>query len=203
LSYARCGLFAARAGAELQRLRAEAAVREREVQLARLVDSVMDAIIQLDRNLTVTRINAAAEKVFRCTPREMTGRRFTEFLVSDGTERLAQLVGNLDVRPEGQRGLWNPGGLNAVSAAGDPFRAEATRSRYELDREPFYTLILRDVEERLEAERRIRSLTDEARYLREEIRTLGGLGTIIGRSEPLPRRRVNHTAETLTRRVRA
>ena len=42
-------IFAARAGAELRRLRAEAQVREREQKLGRLVGSAMDAIIELDQ----------------------------------------------------------------------------------------------------------------------------------------------------------
>ena len=58
-------IFAARAAAELRRLRVEAAVREREEKLGRLVNSAMDAIIELDRNLNVTRVNAAAEKSVR------------------------------------------------------------------------------------------------------------------------------------------
>src|SRR5690606_35400893 len=57
-------IFAARAAAELRRMRAEAQVRDRERKLGRLVDSAMDAIIELDRNLHVTRLNPAAEKTF-------------------------------------------------------------------------------------------------------------------------------------------
>jgi PAS domain S-box-containing protein len=191
-------IFAARAAAELQRLRAEAAVREREEQLARLVDGAMDAIIQLDGRLAVTRINAAAEKAFGCPAREMTGRPFAAFLASDAAESLARLAADLDARPEGQRSAWISGGLKAVSAEGRPFRAEATLSRYELRREPFYALILRNVEDRLEAERRIRTLTDEARYLREEIKALHGLDAVIGQSEALLRvlRDVREVAET-------
>ena len=64
------------------------------------------------------------------------------------------------------------------------FQAEATLSRFDVDREPFYTLILRNVNERLEAEQQIRLLTVEAEYLREEISSLVGADEIIGRSEP-------------------
>jgi transcriptional regulator with GAF, ATPase, and Fis domain len=44
---------------------------------------------------------------------------------------------------------------------------------------------LRNVNERLEAERRIVTLTDEAEYLRAELRDLGRSGEIVGRSEGL------------------
>ena len=50
--------------------RAERELREREEKLARLVDSAMDAIIELDENMQLTRINPAAEKVCGCTASE-------------------------------------------------------------------------------------------------------------------------------------
>ena len=76
-------IFAARAGAELRRLRAEAQVREREQKLGRLVGSAMDAIIELDRHLAITQMNPAAEKVMGCGTAAIVGRTFTQFLSPD------------------------------------------------------------------------------------------------------------------------
>jgi PAS domain S-box-containing protein len=178
-------IFAARAAAELCRLRAETQVREREQKLGRLVGSAMDAIIELDRHLRVTQMNPAAEKILCCAAAEVTSQAFTHFLVADSREKLARLIVDLDTRPEGQRSLWIPGGLTAIASQGGSFQAEATLSRIDLEREPFYTLILRNVNERLEAEQKIRSLTVETEYLREEISSLVGSEEIVGRSEAL------------------
>ena len=178
-------IFAARAAAELRRLRAEKQVREREEKLSRLVNSAMDAIIELNRNLNVTRVNAAAEKVFGWSSQEIMGQLFTRFLSSESRERLAKLIIELDLRPEGERYTWIPGGLNAQSASGEAFPAEATVSRFDMGREPFYTLILRNVNARLQAQQKIRSLTVEAEYLKEEIKELQGFDEIVGQSEPL------------------
>lgn len=178
-------IFAARAAAELQRLRAESAVREREERVGRLLDSAMDAIIELDRNLTVTRVNPAAERVFHCAAGQVVGRDFTRFLFGEDREKLTHLIRELDVRPEGQRYLWIPGGLKARRADGEAFQAEATLSRFEMHRERFHTLILRNINERLETEQKIRSLTSETKYLREEIKALGNFEEIIGQSEPM------------------
>jgi PAS domain S-box-containing protein len=178
-------IFAARAAAELRRLRAEAQVREREQKLGRLVGSAMDAIIEVDQHLRVTQMNPAAEKVFGCAATDAAGRTFTHFLSADSREKLARLIIDLDTRPDGQRYLWIPGGLSATNDHGGSFQAEATLSRFDVEREPFYTLILRNVNERLEAEQKIRSLTVEAEYLREEISSLVGADEIIGGSEPL------------------
>jgi GAF domain-containing protein len=59
-------IFADRAAAELRRLRAEAEVRERDDKLSRLVDSAMDAIVELDRDLRVSRANPAAFWLLGC-----------------------------------------------------------------------------------------------------------------------------------------
>jgi PAS domain S-box-containing protein len=178
-------IFAARAAAELRRLRAEAQVREREQKLGRLVGSAMDAIIELDQHLRVTQMNPAAEKIFGCGAAEVTGRTFIHFLAADSREKLARLIVDLDTRPEGQRSLWIPGGLAVTGGQSGTFQAEATLSRFDLEREPFYTLILRNVNERVEAEQKIRSLTVEAEYLREEISGLVGSDEIVGQSEAL------------------
>jgi PAS domain S-box-containing protein len=178
-------IFAARAGAELRRLRAEAQVREREQKLGRLVGSAMDAIIELDRHLAVTQMNPAAEKVMGCGTAAIVGRTFTQFLSADSREKLARLIIDLDSRSDGQRSLWISGGLAATTESGLPFRAEATLSRFDIEREPFYTVIFRNVNDRLEAEQTIRSLTVEAEYLREEIKSIFGADEIVGQSEAL------------------
>lgn len=58
-------------------------------------------------------------------------------------------------------------------------------SRFEINRETFYTLILRNVNERIESEQKIRLLTNQAEYLKEEIQALLNFGEIVGQSEPL------------------
>jgi PAS domain S-box-containing protein len=191
-------IFTARATAELQRLRAEKEVREREQKLSRLVDSAMDAIIELDQNLKVTQVNAATEKVFRCGAGQILGQDFLQFLSVEGRGKLAYFIRDLDARPEGQRYLWIPEGLRARCLGGEEFPAEATLSRFEMDRQTFYTLILRNVNDRLEAEQKIRALTVEAEYLKEEIKMLQDFGEIIGQSEPILQvlRDVQQVAET-------
>jgi PAS domain S-box-containing protein len=184
-------IFAARAAAELRRLRAEAQVREREEKLGLLVDSAMDAIVELDHACRVLRMNAAALKVFGCVPEQAAGHDLGRFLLSESRDRLEELCQELAARVEGERYLWIPGGLTAVRAGGEEFPAEATLSRYELRGEAFFTLILRNVNERLEAER-------EIAYLRDEIRELQGFDEIVGQSAALERvlRQVRQVAGT-------
>lgn len=97
-------IFAARAAAE---------AREREEKVGRLLSSAMDAIIELDDQLHITRTNPATEKIFQCCAEKMIGQDFRSFIRSDDADRLLALTDELDERPEGQRSMWIPGGLTA------------------------------------------------------------------------------------------
>jgi PAS domain S-box-containing protein len=191
-------IFASRAAAELQRLQAESAIKEREQKLRRLVDSAMDAIIELDEQLQVTRINPAAENVFQCEATNLVGKNFYHSLIQKDREKLRILINDLQTKPEGQRSLWIPGGLNALQTDGMEFPAEATLSQFQMAGKSFYTLILRNVNERLEAEQKIRSLTIETEFLKEELHDLQHFGEILGNSPALMRvlRDIQQVADT-------
>jgi PAS domain S-box-containing protein len=168
-------LFAERAAAELRRLRAEMAVREREEKLARLVDGAMDAIIELDQDLRLTHVNSAAEKVFDRPGTALVGAPFASLLAAGERERIGEVVRELDACVDGPSHVWIAGGLRAQSAAGVEFPAEATISRHRREGRTFHTVVLRNVNDRLLAEERIRAL-------QEEIREREGFGGIIGES---------------------
>jgi PAS domain S-box-containing protein len=138
-------IFAARATAELLRLR-------RETDLRRLVDGAVDAIVELDRTLRVRRMNPAAERILGA------GRALNAFLEKADLEKLSGLAAGL---ADGA-GAWVSGGLQARHPDGSIFAAEATLSRSAAS----LILILRDVQERLEAERRILALRQEVSDLR-------------------------------------
>lgn len=175
-------IFAERAAAEVRRLRAEAAVREREEKLSRLVNGAMDAIIELDEQLAVTLLNPAAEKVLGCESRRAVGLDFRDFLTPDSSERLATLARELQ---GGERlSAWIAGGLEAMRLGGEKFTAEATLSRFDARRRHFFALILRNVNDRVEAERRIHSLEIATAYLRDELQQLQG-SEILGQSQGL------------------
>ncbi|MEZ4548285.1 MAG: sigma 54-interacting transcriptional regulator, partial [Thermodesulfobacteriota bacterium] len=180
-------IFANRAGAEMRRMRAEKEILQSEEKLRRLFDSAMDAIIEFDSDFKVTRLNPAASKLFGYGSGKMQGRLFNLLLTKESSGKLMRISEFLDAKPEGEKFIWIPEGIRAVSETGAEFPAEATLSSYVMGNERFYTLILRNVNERLEAENKIRSLTSVSEYLREEIKSLTGEGGIIGDSEPLKR----------------
>jgi formate hydrogenlyase transcriptional activator len=176
-------IFAARAAAEHRRLKIEQEARAREEQLATLLETAMDAILVLDSGLRVVRINQAATRLFGCTSEDLMGETIYEFLVKNSADRLETFVRDLAARPEGKQQLWVPQDFVARRWDHSVFPAEATLSRFENRRQAFYTLILRNVDERVEAERQIQLLTQETEYLREAVRDVPGHDDLLGRSD--------------------
>jgi len=178
-------IFAARAGAELRRLRAEEKVRAREKELALLVGSAMDGIVEFGPQLEISRANRAAARTFRIPENELSRRNLTRLLSPSSRVKLRRLMEEVDARPDDQRSLWVSGGLEGIRADGEEFPAEGTLSSFQIGGRRCYTLILRDVNDRREAERRLRHLSAETEYLREELEALEEFGEIVGQSEPL------------------
>ena len=176
-------IFAARAAAEHRRLKAEQAMRAREEQMTLLLESAMDAIIVLDGQLRIVRVNPAAERLLGCTTEDLLGESLKDFLAPESLARVEAFAKEIGSRPQGKQQLWVPQDFVARRWDHSVFPAEATLSRFENRREVFYTLILRNSDERLEAERQIQLLTQETEYLREAVRELPGHGDLIGRSD--------------------
>ncbi|HET6350472.1 MAG TPA: sigma 54-interacting transcriptional regulator [Candidatus Krumholzibacteria bacterium] len=178
-------IFAVRAAAEMRRLRLESAVREREVKLTRLIDSAMDAIVEMDRELRITMMNPAAEKVFGSSAARVRGQRIEHLVGVESSRELARFVDELADRRDGERQLWIPGIFTPRPPGGEPFLAEATLSSYEAQGKPFFTMILRNVTDRVTAELRIENLAAQTEYLRAEIEEDHGFDEIAGKSPAL------------------
>jgi PAS domain S-box-containing protein len=177
-------IFADRAAAEFRRLRAENEVRAREERLGCLVDSVMDAIVEMDEGMNVTRANPAAERLLGLRGEQIVGWNVTRFLSAESGRKLSHLIRQFTADTQPRR-LRIPGGLALGGRLVEEPSTDAALSRFVFHGIPYFTLVLRDLREQLKAERTIRSLTVQTEYLREEIRELHCFDEIIGQSEAL------------------
>jgi formate hydrogenlyase transcriptional activator len=165
--------------------RAEAAVRQSEERLARVLESAMDAIVTMDEHRTIVLFNTAAEDVFRCPAEQAVGRSFDRFASEGLREMVAGCQKAFERGGTKKRYVWVPEGLTAVRADGERFPVEATFSRAEAANQKLYTMILRDVNDRQRTEEEIRRLRLENVYLREEIDERARLGEIVGVSKSM------------------
>jgi len=168
----------------LERLRTEDALRVSEQRLARVVDSAIDAIVTFDTNRRIVLFNEASEKVFRCSAAEAIGHPLDRFLGENLRKSIEDAIspaGGLEARPF----LWAPDGVSARRADGTEFTIEATISRVETQTGMLFTLILRDIEQRLRAEEELRQLGLQKEYLLEEIKEVHNFEEIVGQSRAL------------------
>lgn len=166
-------VFAARAGAEIQRLRAEAVLAEREQELSTLLDGASDAILALDGQGRIRQVNRACSKLCSQGAEELIGLEFSSLLTGAGEEAWRAHFDRTRTVPAPRR-LWI-GDLELAGGNARPIHAEATLSEFERRGERFWTLILRDLNERLEAERQLAALRNESDYLRLELARAGGM----------------------------
>jgi PAS domain S-box-containing protein len=175
-------IFAERAAAEQRRMRIEQRVQAREEQLTALLEGALDAILVLDAKGRIERVNPSAERLFGCTAEDLVGETFCDFLAEDSAAQITSFVREMRGQPESPRHLWLPQNLTGLRWNRTTFPAEATVSQFTNRGRALYTVILRNIDERLAAERRIELLRAEADYLRENAREPAGLGEILGSS---------------------
>ncbi len=162
-------IFAARASAELRRMRVEGQVADQAQRLGRLLDGAMDAVLEVDSRGRITVANRAAERIFDLQRSDLEGAPLETILDEASVRLLSQACDRLDPRDPATRSALLPGTLNGLRRDGPPFPIEATAACYTTGGHRFYTLILRDVRPRIAAEQTIQALAAEREYLREQL----------------------------------
>src|SRR5262249_39122538 len=89
----------------------------------------------------------------------------------------------LDVIERARQHIWIPTGLKATRSDGQTVPLEATVSISTAHHRQFYTVILRNVNERVEAMRLIQQLTEQTEYLQAELKAVQNFDEILGTSE--------------------
>lgn len=133
----------------------ETALRVSDARLASIIDTAMDAIISIDSDQRITLFNAAAEQMFRCSAAEAIGQSLDLFIPVRFRLRHRKDINSFGRSSVTKRMM---GRVDAVSiiglrADGAEFPAEASISQTEVSGRKTYTVILRDISERKEAEK--------------------------------------------------
>jgi PAS domain S-box-containing protein len=176
-------IFADRAAAELNRLCAESGIRESELRFSGLFESAMDSIIETDDQFLIQRANSSAASLFGLPADELVNRKLMALLTPASAQKLANVA--LELEPQCRQFAWVPGGLDAARSDGTTLAAEASVSRFDLQGGCRYSLILRNVQDQIAAENRLRELELETAYLQTEIAEHQNSGEIIGNSQPI------------------
>jgi len=151
-----------------ERSKSELDLRISRERFAGVVASAMDAIITLDEELNVVVFNQAAEKMFGCPAGEAVGRPVDRFIPAELRDRHSR-----DIRKFGETGVTarsmrSPGVLSALRANGEQFPIEATISHVRVAGQKLYTVILRDITERMQSEATLRQSWARFRSIYEQ-----------------------------------
>ena len=143
------------------RKRAELELVESRAQLASVVESAMDAVIAVDAGQRIVLFNSAAEAMFHVSAAEAIGEPLEKLIPERFREVHARHIRGFAATGVTSRAMGRLGRLRGLRAGGEEFPLEASISQAEVDGRQLFTVILRDITERMEAEERQRLLTAE------------------------------------------
>lgn len=135
-----------------------------------LIEGAMDAIVMFDSNFRIVLTNPSANKLLEND--DALQRNVLYFFDEDSANIIESLV-NKGLEDDSKTiNNYLPNVVKVVGSNETETLNEGTISKYGNKTETFYTLILRNIEERLEAEDQISFLTKQTQYLEEEIKEL-------------------------------
>src|SRR5258708_7461960 len=124
--------------------------------LANIIASAMDAIITIDSDQRIVLFNAAAEKMFCVSGDEALGQPVDRFIPDRYREAHKTHVPRFGATRATKRTMGSLGAIYGKRADGEEFPIEASISHIETDGQKLYTVILRDLTQRVEVEARLR-----------------------------------------------
>ncbi|HYC35554.1 MAG TPA: PAS domain S-box protein [Usitatibacter sp.] len=148
-----------------ERVRHEALLAASEARLRGILDSAMDAIITVDERQHVVLFNAAAEAVFRCPREEAMGAPLAWFIPERFRTSHAELVREFGRGDGGSRRMGHARIVMGLRRTGEEFPIEASISRISEGGHAFFTVILRDVTERVKSDEALRRSQAEIKEL--------------------------------------
>jgi len=140
----------------LERVQAEKVLTESQNQLTGIVESAMDAIIAIDGQQNVVVFNAAAEKMFGCTAEKAIGQSIEHFIPHRFRAQHAKNISGFAETGVTNRSMGALGALSALRANGEEFSIEASISQVRREGGRFFTVVIRDITERLRTEEQLR-----------------------------------------------
>jgi PAS domain S-box-containing protein len=151
-----------------ERLRAENEQARLAARLAGLVDSAMDGIITIDSEQRILLYNRAAERIFGWQQREVIGQSLDMLLPQRYRGRHRADVRQFGATGVTSRRMGDGMVLHGLRRGGEEFPMDASISQVDTAEGKLFTVILRDVTERVRAQQDLAAMAAQASAVREE-----------------------------------
>lgn len=160
-----CGAgIALLAGLRLHRQQAtRAELQDIQVRLGGIVESAMDAIIIVDQRQRIVLFNAAAEHMFRCSREQALGSPLDWFIPDRYRSGHGEHVSQFGQTGASSRRMGADRIITGLRRNGEEFPIDASISHVSEHGARYYTVILRDVTQRVATERALRESREELR----------------------------------------
>lgn len=144
-------------------------------RLAGLLDSAMDGILSVDEEQLIILYNRAAEKIFGWTADEVRGKPLSMLIPERFRASHPGQVRQFGRTGVSSRRMGRTGGdrmVYGLRANGEEFPMDASISQLDTpDHRKIYTVILRDITDRVRAQRELAAFAAEAAGVREQEKT--------------------------------
>ncbi|MGZ5786939.1 MAG: PAS domain-containing sensor histidine kinase [Ramlibacter sp.] len=151
-----------------QRMRAEQEQARLAQRLSGLLDSAMDAIITVDEGQRILMYNRAAEKIFGWAAMQVMGRSLDMLIPERFRHGHLSHVRRFGTTGVTSRRMGDGTVIYGLRANGEEFPMDASISQLETAEGKLFTVILRDVTERVRAQEDLASFATQANAIREQ-----------------------------------
>jgi len=129
-----------------ERIAFSEALKKSEARLASILDMAEDAIISVDRNKIIQLFNQGAEKIFGYLNQEVVGKSFSKLVIWQES-KFNNSMGEKERKTKHKLAI-----VIGRRKDGTEFTAEGSISQIELKDETVFTMILRDISDRKQAQ---------------------------------------------------
>ncbi len=140
----------------------EEALKTSRAHLAGIIGSAMDAVITIDEEQRILIFNSAAERMFSYSANDVIGHPLETLIPKRFRKAHAKHIKNFALTNITNRRMGSLGQLMGLRSTGEEFYIEASISQLVSGKQKLFTVILRDITERIHAEEALRA--SEARY---------------------------------------